>query len=150
MISCEEFESLFNVVDNSETQEHLRKCPHCRQFSAEIAALRQNIASISRESTPIDFEIRLWKRIESISEEKSNSRKAIPKALAFASGLALVMVAGFLYQGIQNDSQQSLAEYIEIEKMETLTTANDSTNMDSSKTNPWGDYIPMETVSSQK
>jgi len=154
MISCEEFESLYLLVNSLEIEEHRRRCPFCAKYTQEYAFLRRSFPSLVLQCAPVGFEIRLKHRLAEIEYGKVREWKALPRAAAFATGMALVMIAGGVYMRQQNIPVQQLAqnppakEPIAAVIDDTTTVETDSVKA-AVPASPWGDFPMMEAVSVQ-
>jgi len=152
MISCEKFESLYPLVNSPEVQQHRLHCPSCLQYTQEYAALRRTLNSLAFEPAPLGLEIRLKHRLAEIEYGKTRQWKALPRAAAFAAGMALVMIAGGIYLRPQNNPLQPIAQNPPAEEQSIAAVDSTLTPSDSVTVpppSPWGDFSRMETVSAQ-
>ena len=103
------------------------------------------------ESAPVGFEFRLEKRIKGLeTTESAREWKIAPKLLAFATGAALIIIAGTVYHQAYNGGQQPGLSSLPaggqssvLAEAATDSTAADSLKMLESRTGPWN----LETVS---
>ena len=151
MISCEEFESRYPLDQSAEILHHKKSCPFCSQFSEAIASFRNSAAALPCIPAPIGFEYRLQKRVELLEAGPIREWRILPKAAAFASGIAVILIAGALYHGIDNSSNPAItagsdAEEIAVTEIESDSTAVDSMN---APVSPWADSWNYEAVSAQ-
>lgn len=177
MISCEEFETLYPFVETEEVLLHRKNCPYCSQFADSTAILRRHLAALPRVNTPVGFEFRLERRLKGESFQSAKAWKAAPRALAFASGIAVVLIAGAVYRNSQmvqpagslpmaaapaQDSIKSAeklpivkepaTEAVESEEEQLAEVQTDSTAAESLKVHPnspWGGSL-IEAVSARK
>ncbi len=153
MISCEEFESLYLLVNSPEIEEHRRRCPFCAKFTQEYAFLRRSFPALAFQPAPIGFDIRLKHRLAEIEYGKVREWKVFPRAAAFATGMALVMIAGGIYMRQQNIPIQQMAQNPPAEE-QPVNIVDDTTSVETDTikvvpTSPWGDFRRMEAVSAQ-
>jgi len=152
MISCEQFETLYPFIETPEVLSHRENCPYCAEFNEESAVLKRDLISLPRYCTSLDFEARLQRRLYQTDHE-TRSWSATPRAVAFASGLAVVLIAGAIYHGVETNSGSQMADRPELDKVRWAEAISDSTVQDSTdihKSSPWGDFSRIEAVSSQQ
>ncbi|NQS98711.1 MAG: hypothetical protein HQ591_09665 [candidate division Zixibacteria bacterium] len=151
MISCEEFENRYPLDQPSEVLLHKKTCPYCSQYAEAIAFIRNSVAALPAICAPMGFEHRLQRRIESLESGNPGEWRILPKAVAFASGLAVVIIAGAIYHGVNNPSNPTMTAYSEVEEFAVNDAENDSTAADSVKIplSPWADTWNIEAVSAQ-
>jgi hypothetical protein len=110
MLSCEEFEHLFPLEHSPEVLEHKNLCPHCAQYSSALSSVRNLLSSLPVLQTPSGFEFRLARRIRDWEKAPLREWHITPKVLAFASGLALVLIAGVVYKNAQQIETQPITD----------------------------------------
>ena len=152
MISCEEFEEGFPHDRSPEIVEHLRSCRYCAQFDSAMAECVHLVNSLPRLCAPAGFEFRLEKRL---SGKKAIYREwnLLPRFAAFASGAALVLIAGVIYN-ISRQPETNIAD--SSPQVEELTIA-DSLYKDAVQDtipeinpDPWAIGNNMQAVSANK
>ena len=152
MIPCEEFESRLPFDKSIDIIEHKRNCPHCAQYSEAIASVRLSLAGSGDLSAPLGFENRLFGRLDELSAPKVHERKLLPNTLAFASGLTLALIAGFVYINNQFVPDQN-GTFVVNKPLNTdmVALTADSSVQDTAqiKTESWGSYWNTEAVSTQ-
>ena len=154
MISCEEFESRFPFDQSPEVIQHRENCPFCANFNQESAKLRSALTTLPANITSIGFEYRLQNRLMHNTGANGGGWNVMPKAVAFASGVAVVMVAGALYFGSRDNvepefSSQSDSEIIASTEVEAEadSTVSDTTSL---QNKPWEYGWNLEAVSSNQ
>jgi hypothetical protein len=152
MISCEEFEERFPYDQSMAVLEHLKSCPFCRDYSEEIARIRKSVGALPAFAAPLGFEARLFARLDTIVSDKSKGKLFIPNAFAFASGLALAVLAGFIYTNNVQENSETAVNPAEIQLAGVTEINADSTVQDTSnlEQTPWSEYWDTESVSSQR
>ena len=153
MISCEQFETLYPFVETSEVTRHRKSCPHCVIFTEEIAILKRSILSLPKHCVSNDFETRLQNRLTLAGSEATFGMNLAPRALAFASGLAVILIAGAIYNGVETTPVSKMAGKPGLEKVSWAEAESDSLSQDSTDvltSSPWGDFSRIEAVSSQQ
>ena len=150
MIPCEDFESRYPAENSPELTHHLENCSFCSGFTLETYNLRRLLAQAPSYSAPVGFEFRLEKRIKGLETTQSAREwKIAPKLLAFATGAALVIIAGTVYHQAYNGGQQpglslpASGQSSVLADAESDSTAADSLKALESRTGPWN----LETVS---
>ena len=143
MISCEQFESLYPFSDEPEVMKHRDNCIHCSKFDHEYALLRAKFSSFAFEGAPVGFELRLQQHINQPVSDRVKVWEVTPRALAFASGMAAVLIAGGLYTGVHKSSNPQMvknppAVRNQFVEAEADTAAQDSLTKRSNDT--WGNY----------
>lgn len=152
MISCEQFETLYPFIETPEVLAHRENCPYCAEFNGEFAVLKRTLVSLPKYCTSAGFEARLQHRLDQ-TEEQTRSWNATPRALAFASGLAVVLIAGAIYNGVETNRDLQMADKPELDNVRWAEAISDSTVHDSTdvhKSSPWGDFSRIEAVSTQQ
>jgi len=152
MISCEEFETRFPYDQSSAVLEHLKSCPFCCGYTEEIARIRNATGLLPAFAAPIGFESRLFSRLDNLEASKSKGKLFLPNAAAFASGLAIAVLAGFIYtnnlQKSENTaSQPASTQFAGVSEISADSTVQDSSNFEQT---PWSQYWDTESVSSQR
>ena len=110
MISCEQFESLYPFSDEADILDHRDNCIHCSKLDRGYALLRAKFSSFALEGAPVGFELRLQQRLHQPVTNSAKVWEVTPKALAFATGMAAVLIAGGLYTGVYKNSNPQMVE----------------------------------------
>ena len=153
MLTCEEFEYLFPADSSPEILQHVENCPHCAAFSVEIAELRSRLAAYQRINAPLGFEMRLEKRLDEIETGRSAKRMTfVSSAAAFASGVAVVLLAGAIYDDFDHKSPIHFAEEISPAIEVAATAETDSVASDSTviPLDDWSEIWNINTVSVER
>ncbi|MBC8278710.1 MAG: hypothetical protein H8E46_10805 [FCB group bacterium] len=152
MISCEQFETLYPFIETPEVVSHRENCPFCAEFNENFAGLKRTMASLPEYCTSAGFEARLHNRLFQ-TNSVSRSWNTVPRAAAFATGVAVVLIAGAIYHGVETNPGHQMADQPELDKVKWAEAESDSTVQDSTqiqKSSPWGDFSRIEAVSSQQ
>jgi hypothetical protein len=156
MISCEEFENLYPFEQIPEVLEHKKHCPYCSQYSEEISFIRNSAAALPALNAPNGFEMRLLRRIKKLDEEAVKEWRLLPRAMAFATGVALVLIAGAIYHnnriskvpGEMASNTESETPPVLTESVVDSSVATPDTAITPQKT-PWEKYWNIEMVNAQ-
>ncbi len=150
MISCEEFEKRYPEDQSFEVLAHLERCPYCIHYSTEIAELVSLTNALPNFSAPIGFEYRLEQRLNP-AKSNSGTRQFIPRFAAFASGAALMLIVGAVYNSMKTGNNEISAVNPpvvgEFAAADTLIEEAVQDSIPKSTPNPWINYWNMETVS---
>ncbi len=150
MISCEDYESRFPFENSPEIASHRQQCPFCSSFTLEMNNLHNLLAQAPKYQAPAGFELRLDKRLSELETEGSARQWSVaPRLLAYAAGVAMVLIAGAIYEETHVMQPGTLAvetaekESLNLAAAERDSTAEDSLKIKESGTGPWN----VETVS---